>query len=743
MAYLGSQRGKLVRRTLATAFVLGGMAAPSAAWAVVGSQGDVSPVPAAGGGNVVAPFRIGNTSYGSLSVEPPVTQVPSPINVTGGGVIFGDSATGEGLGLFTGFGNNLTVGASAADLTIGNQGRGSLSIANSARISIADDLFIANGASAVGNLFITGFGSTVDVGDTLLIGSGGTAFVQVSGSGRLTGDDSILGQLAGSDGRLTVSGIASTLTQSNSITIGEAGRGEFQVQSQATATTTNAVIGNASAGTGFAVISGTGAKWTVNGFVNLGVSGSGTLNVLDGGTVTTTGALRMGTGAGSESHVVVSGTTSVLNVGSTVSIGELGFGTFDIRNSAHVTSTSVIIADHSNARGEVLVDGVGSSWKIAGTLDVSHPGEGQLAITSGGFVSTTGVVRIAAAGRLLMSTGRLEAGGTGLTNNGIIQGTGRIIGNVTNTATGRIRLGVGNSMILASGLTNTGLVDMEGSELEVLGAVTNNSDIDLRNATFRTGGTGMDNNSGAQVAITEGTVDIYGAVDNNAGAQIVVGGEATAVFHDSLVNNGQFFVFPDADVLALENLTFTPSSTLSLQLNVFEEQEEPAQVQSGGVAALGGALAVTLAPGYTPGIGDSFEVLTAAGGVTGTFASAALPTLAGGLFWDLDYEPNNVTLSVIDGLAADFDSNGVVNSADLALWKTGFGKASGAVKADGDADKDGDTDGADFLIWQRQLGSSVLATVATSAVPEPGTFGLAGMLCGLLGLRRRGSRRTS
>jgi T5SS/PEP-CTERM-associated repeat protein len=735
-------RGRtIVRRTAIVAATIGGFWTSSTAMAVVAPLGDVSPAPAAAGGNVAAPFRIGNTGYGSLVVN--LTGGVTPLTVTGGSVIFGDSATGEGLGSFAGFGSNLTTAAAGADLTIGNSGRATVTVSDSARFTIADDLFIANGPTSTGSLFITGFGSLVDVDDALLIGSGGQAFVQVSGGGRLTGDDSILGQLAGSDGRITLSGVASTLTQSNSITIGDAGRGEFQVQSQASATTTNAVLGSAASGTGFAVISGAGAKWTVNGFMNLGVSGAGTLNVLDGGTVTTIGAMRMGTVAGSESHAVVSGTTSVLNVGTTVTVGELGFATFDVRSSAHVTSTTVVIADNSNSRGEVLVDGVGSWWKITGTLDVSEPGEGQLAITSGGLVTATGVVRIGAAGRLLMGTGRLEAGSTGLTNNGIIQGTGRIVGNVNNTATGKIRLGVGNSMILANALTNTGLVDMEGSELEVLGAVTNNADIDLRNATLRTGGAGLDNNSGAQVAITEGTADIYGAFDNNVGGQVVVGGEATVVFHDTLVNNGQFFVFPDADVLALENLSFTPSSTLSLQLNVFEDQEEAAQVQSAGVAALDGALAVTLAPGYAPSLGDSFEVLTAAGGVSGTFASAVLPTLAGGLFWDLDYESNNVTLSVIDGLAADFDSNGIVNAADLALWKTGFGKATGAVKSDGDADKDGDADGADFLIWQRQLGSSLLATATAAAVPEPTTFGLAGALFGLLALRRRGPGRTS
>lgn len=68
-------------------------------------------------------------------------------------------------------------------------------------------------------------------------------------------------------------------------------------------------------------------------------------------------------------------------------------------------------------------------------------------------------------------------------------------------------------------------------------------------------------------------------------------------------------------------------------------------------------------------------------------------------------------------LEADFNSNGPVDALDLAEWRGDF-----RINADSDADGDNDTDGADILIWQRQLGSA-----ATSwnliAVPEPTTSG--------------------
>jgi hypothetical protein len=74
---------------------------------------------------------------------------------------------------------------------------------------------------------------------------------------------------------------------------------------------------------------------------------------------------------------------------------------------------------------------------------------------------------------------------------------------------------------------------------------------------------------------------------------------------------------------------------------------------------------------------------------------------------------------VSDFLAADFNEDGAVNATDLNdHWKIGFGTASGAAKTNGDANADGAVDGADYLIWQRQFGTTP-ADVAISAVPEP------------------------
>jgi hypothetical protein len=82
-------------------------------------------------------------------------------------------------------------------------------------------------------------------------------------------------------------------------------------------------------------------------------------------------------------------------------------------------------------------------------------------------------------------------------------------------------------------------------------------------------------------------------------------------------------------------------------------------------------------------------------------------------------------------LPADFDENTNVNGADLARWRTGFGKAIDAVHLDGDANGDGAVDGGDFLTWQSQLGSHLPIV----PVPEPAVATLALLTFVMLGGR--------
>ncbi len=98
---------------------------------------------------------------------------------------------------------------------------------------------------------------------------------------------------------------------------------------------------------------------------------------------------------------------------------------------------------------------------------------------------------------------------------------------------------------------------------------------------------------------------------------------------------------------------------------------------------------------------------------------------------------NTVTINSIAQfvvIPGDFNLDGSVDDADLAIFKSGNGITSGAFVDDGDADMDGDVDGADFLLWQQNLGASS-ALAAVQSVPEPSSFALAAL--GLLALLYR------
>lgn len=83
-------------------------------------------------------------------------------------------------------------------------------------------------------------------------------------------------------------------------------------------------------------------------------------------------------------------------------------------------------------------------------------------------------------------------------------------------------------------------------------------------------------------------------------------------------------------------------------------------------------------------------------------------------------------------LAADFDDNGSVNAADLAIWRGAYGVPGNVA---GNADGDNDTDGADFLVWQRERGSGPLQGAA--AVPEPCGLALAALALMCHGFARK------
>ena len=84
---------------------------------------------------------------------------------------------------------------------------------------------------------------------------------------------------------------------------------------------------------------------------------------------------------------------------------------------------------------------------------------------------------------------------------------------------------------------------------------------------------------------------------------------------------------------------------------------------------------------------------------------------------------------VSEGLAGDFNGDGVVDAADYPIWRDNLGTS---FDLNGNGDESGDSAGvvdeADYALWRSEFGStSASAIVATAPVPEPGSMALGGL----------------
>jgi hypothetical protein len=87
---------------------------------------------------------------------------------------------------------------------------------------------------------------------------------------------------------------------------------------------------------------------------------------------------------------------------------------------------------------------------------------------------------------------------------------------------------------------------------------------------------------------------------------------------------------------------------------------------------------------------------------------------------------------------ADIDGDGDVDGADFLRWQRGVGTATGATLGQGDADRDGTVDAEDLAFWRNAYGAG---GGGAAAIPEPATGALAVVALVGIAMRRRSQRR--
>jgi hypothetical protein len=282
------------------------------------------------------------------------------------------------------------------------------------------------------------------------------------------------------------------------------------------------------------------------------------------------------------------------------------------------------------------------------------------------------------------------------------------------------------------------------------------------------------------------------------------GGVNFAVGRRSLNVDGTLDVGPGIDRLDIRSLGlssnedvvlhFTDSATLAIDWN--NDRHDHIAIER-GTAELAGNLSLTRAEGFLPQLGDEIDILAAQNGVSGVFDSIAgtivelgfnttrddlglavrytededsdIVRVRASLLGDVDFDNsvdledqgqvlahfgaanatwemgdfngdgavNEADLAIVSsnlGLIhnpnaafGDYDQNGDVNAADYAVWRNSIGQIGIALAADGN--RNGRIDTNDYQIWRARFGQGVPQSVTLFAVPEPSTALIMAISC--------------
>jgi hypothetical protein len=240
-------------------------------------------------------------------------------------------------------------------------------------------------------------------------------------------------------------------------------------------------------------------------------------------------------------------------------------------------------------------------------------------------------------------------------------------------------------------------------------------------------GTLVVNGSAGQTVVKEGTLAGAGTFD-----YLTVRDGAVVAPGDSI------------GVLSIvESFAMHEGAKIQLELNGVDKSDPLApqydQIVVGGAFQASGNLEVTLfddGTPFVPTVGNSFTLVTAAGGITETFSQISLPDLNPALTWNLDWtDGTSLIIRAISTMPGDFDVSGVVDAADYIVWRKLTGQTGAGLAADGtgpDGVPDGTVDERDYNLWRANFGKSIdpVGPPAPLHAPEPST----GMLLALVGM---------
>jgi len=230
---------------------------------------------------------------------------------------------------------------------------------------------------------------------------------------------------------------------------------------------------------------------------------------------------------------------------------------------------------------------------------------------AGSFVNTSGTTTFT--GLNTYTGGTVINGGTLVANVSVLPGAQTI----AIDAPGTLVLDDTGTTLLDSTVTGTGTISKQGDGLLILLNSTTAA-IDLQEGELR-------------------LVNNVGAVTVGNGA--ILSGEAT--INGNLINNGTVSAgFSPGTIVVAGNYTQASNATLVVE---FASAVDIDRMIVTGTASLDGTLQLETLGGYNP-VGETFTILTATGGVTGTFASITGPNTPAAILRTVNYGTNDVSV---------------------------------------------------------------------------------------------------
>jgi outer membrane autotransporter protein len=580
----------------------GGMATVSGALAVGQASGSTGTVTIDGSNGqskltVTGALGVGQAGTGTVKVANGGELDSNTYTTVGGGAGTANLTVTDAGSKFVSNGANFLVAQN-----------GMVSVANGAALT-ASALTVSNG----GQVTVDGAGTTLGgangVLPTILVGNDQSSFSVSTGAkaelGALTvtstNNTPASANFSGSNTVVTLTanatiGAYGTLAITNGAQLSFAGQQVLSVSGSGTSGTANLILSQ--------------AQTTLDaplGELDLGFNGMANVMVIDGATVNLNLTFVNGTGPAVGSTVTLSNFAGGLTSWKTnqLSIGGGGMGAFNVGQNTFLTANNVFLGS--------LGSGVASLNVDFGTASVSGN------IQANGGVSTITLAQgahVTVGGSMLLNTTLATSGTTAIS---IDDSTLSVTGGIFNA--NQLTLS-NNAQLTAPSLSISGQLSVDGtSTISGLKTLTSlGANFTLVNAALQVS-QGVSLTNGIIQLGSAGTLTIGTGKGAAAGNFVVNSGSyltGTGTIYGSGINGGSIHIGDDPGKLTITgNYQQTPAGTLEIEVgpNGFS------QLIVGGAASLAGTLSFVSVDGGMLQLGRTYDVVTAAGGVTGAFST--------------------------------------------------------------------------------------------------------------------------